>query len=188
MIFKFFAIMRILQENSAGVVIDIQERLLPHIHEGEKMLRNCLKLIEGLKILSVPVTITQQYTKGLGPTMPSIAEMFPDFKYIEKTTFSCCEEPAFSKEISLSGKKNYIICGIEAHVCVLQTCIDLIANGIVPVIVADCISSRKPEDKLIAIERMRQEGARITTLESILFELTRRAGSDVFKSISRLVK
>jgi nicotinamidase-related amidase len=180
--------MRILQEDSAAVIIDIQERLLPHMYDGEKMLRNCEKLIEGLKILSVPITVTQQYTKGLGPTQPSIVEKFSDFSFIEKTTFSCCEEPAFMENISLSGKKYVIICGIEAHVCVLQTCIDLIDGGFVPVIVADCISSRKPEDKFTAIERMRQEGARITTLESILFELTRRAGSEIFKSISRLVK
>jgi nicotinamidase-related amidase len=180
--------MRILHEDSAAVIIDIQERLLPHMYDGEKMLRNCEKLIEGLKILSVPITVTQQYTKGLGPTQPSIVEKFSDFSFIEKTTFSCCEEPAFMENISLSGKKYVIICGIEAHVCVLQTCIDLIDGGFVPVIVADCISSRKPEDKLTAIERMRQEGARITTLESILFELTRRAGSEIFKSISRLVK
>ena len=180
--------MRILQEDSAAVIIDIQERLLPHMYEGEKMLRNCEKLIEGLKTLSVPITVTQQYTKGLGPTRQSIMEMFSEFSFIEKTTFSCCGEPAFMDNISLSGKKNFIICGIEAHVCVLQTCIDMIDDGYTPVIVADCISSRKPEDKLIAIERMRQEGAIITTLESILFELTRRAGSDVFKSISRLVK
>ncbi|MGF1587503.1 MAG: hydrolase [Bacteroidales bacterium] len=180
--------MRILKEDSAAVVIDIQERLLPHMFDGEKMLRNCEKLIEGLKILSVPITVTQQYTKGLGPTQPSIMEMFTDFSFVEKSTFSCCGEPSFRENISLSGKKNFIICGIEAHVCVLQTCIDLIDDGFTPVIVEDCISSRKPEDKLIAIERMRQEGARITTLESILFELTRQAGSDIFKSISRLVK
>jgi nicotinamidase-related amidase len=180
--------MRILKEDSAAVIIDIQERLLPHMYDGEKMLRNCEKLIEGLKILSVPITVTQQYTKGLGPTQPSIMEMFSDFSFIEKTTFSCCGEPAFRENISLSGKKNIIICGIEAHVCVLQTCIDLIDDGFTPVIVADCISSRKPEDKSIAIERMRQEGALITTLESILFELTGRAGNDIFKSISRLVK
>jgi nicotinamidase-related amidase len=180
--------MRILKEDTAAVIIDIQERLLPHMYDGEKMLRNCEKLIEGLKILSVPISVTQQYTKGLGPTQPSIMEMFSDFSFIEKTTFSCCGEPAFRENLSLSGKKNIIMCGIEAHVCVLQTCIDLIVDGYTPVIVADCISSRKPEDKLIAIERMRQEGARITTLESILFELTRQAGSDIFKSISRLVK
>ena len=180
--------MRILREKTAAVVVDIQERLLPHIHEGDIILRNCLKLIEGLKILSVPVIVTQQYTRGLGPTVPSIIQMFPEFRYIEKISFSCCEEPAFKKEMDLLGKTDIIICGIESHVCVLQTCLDLLAGGRRPVVVEDCVSSRKPNDKHIAIERMRQEGACITTVESLLFELARVAGNETFKSISGIVK
>jgi nicotinamidase-related amidase len=180
--------MRILKEKAAAVVVDIQERLLPHIHEGDIILSNCLKLIQGLKILSVPVIVTQQYTRGLGPTVTSIVQMFPEFSYIEKKSFSCLEEPAFKDEITLLGKTEIILCGIEAHVCVLQTCLDLLEAGSRPVIVEDCISSRKLNDKQIAIERMRQEGARITTMESILFELTRLAGTETFKSISGVVK
>ena len=180
--------MRILQKETAAVVVDIQERLLPHIYEGEKILHKCLKLIEGLQILSVPIIVTQQYTKGLGPTESSVVKKFAEFNYIEKTSFSCFEEPAFKEEISIIGKQNVILCGIESHVCVLQTCLDLIDGGFRPVIVEDCVSSRRPNDKLIAIERMRQEGARITTLESLLFELTRCSGTEKFKSISKLVK
>ena len=180
--------MRILREDTAAVVVDIQERLLPHIHEGDIMLKNCLRLIEGLKILSIPVIITQQYTKGLGQTVPSVMQLFPEFSYIEKISFSCWEEPAFKKEIDLLGKTDIIICGIESHVCVLQTCLDLLANGKRPVVVEDCVSSRKPNDKHIAIERMRQEGASITTMESLLFELARVAGNETFKSISGIVK
>ncbi len=180
--------MRILQKETAATVVDIQEKLLPHMHDGRTMLQNCLKLIEGLHILSVPVIITQQYTKGLGSTDQSIIGKFPEFNYIEKTSFSCFEEPAFREEITILGKPDIIICGIEAHVCVLQTCLDLIDGGFRPVVVADCTSSRNPDDKLIAIERMRQEGARITTMESILFELTRNAGNELFKKISGLVK
>jgi nicotinamidase-related amidase len=180
--------MRILREAAVAVVIDIQEKLLLHIHDGEFILNNCLKLIEGLKILSVPVIITQQYTKGLGPTAPSIIKMFPEFRYIEKISFSCCDEPAFAKEIEQSAKENIILCGIESHVCVLQTCIDLLASGKRPVVVEDCVSSRKANDKIAAIERMRQEGAIITTMESLLFELTRIAGNDTFKRISGIVK
>ena len=180
--------MRILRKDTAAAVVDIQERLLPHIHEGDILLRNCLKLIEGLKILGIPVIITQQYTRGLGPTVPSIIQLFPEFSYVEKISFSCCEEPAFKKEIDLLGKTDIIICGIESHVCVLQTCLDLLAIGKRPVIVEDCVSSRKPNDKHIAIERMRQEGARITTMESLLFELVRVAGNEIFKSISGIVK
>jgi nicotinamidase-related amidase len=180
--------MRILKEETAAVVVDIQERLLPHISEGDTILKNCLKLIEGLKILSVPVIVTQQYTRGLGTTVLPIVQMFPDFRPVEKLTFSCCGEPEFEKEMTLLGKQNIILCGIESHVCVLQTCLDLLACGRRPVVVSDCISSRRQVDKQVAIERMRQEGAVITTMESLLFELTRAAGNETFKRISGIVK
>ncbi|TVR75085.1 MAG: hydrolase [Marinilabiliales bacterium] len=180
--------MRILQEDTAGVVIDIQERLLPHIHDHNNLLENCLRLIGGLQILSVPMIVTQQYTRGLGPTDRSVAGKFAGFSHIEKTAFSCCDEPAFIDEVARTGKKNIIICGIESHVCVLQTCLDLIACSYNPVVVEDCVSSRNPGDKVTAIGRMRQEGARITTYESILFELTRYSGTETFKKISQLVK
>jgi nicotinamidase-related amidase len=180
--------MRILQNEAVTIIVDIQEKLLPHIHDGEKILKNCQKLIEGLQILSVPFIITQQYTKGLGSTVLPVVQLFPEFNFIEKNTFSCFEEPGFRERVVSLNKQNVIICGIEAHVCVLQTCLDLLEGGFIPVIVEDCISSRKLNDKLIAVERMRQEGARITTMESLLFELTRKAGNDQFKSISRIVK
>ena len=180
--------MRILREETAAVVVDIQEKLLPHIHEGDIMLANCLKLIEGLKILSIPVMVTQQYSRGLGSTVPAIVQMFLSFSHIEKISFSCLGEEAFNKEIAHLGKSNIILIGIEAHVCVLQTCLDLLEAGKCAVVVEDCISSRKQNDKHIAVERMRQEGARITTMESLLFELTRVAGDDTFKRISGIVK
>ena len=180
--------MRIQLEDTAAVVVDIQERLLPHIYQWEQTLQNCLKLIDGLQVLTVPVVVTQQYTKGLGPTVAAIVNKITAFSHIEKNSFSCYGEPVFKNKLTSLGKKNVILCGIESHVCVLQTCLDLIEASYIPVVVEDCVSSRKPDDKTIAIERMRQEGARITTLESLLFELTRCAGTDTFKSISRLVK
>lgn len=180
--------MRIVQEETAAVVIDIQEKLLPHIHEKESILQNCIKLIEGLTILSIPIIITQQYTKGLGATVPSIVKKFPEFRFIEKISFSCYEEPVFKEQLSNLGKPCIILFGIESHVCVLQTCLDMLDAGLIPVIVEDCVSSRKPNDKRIAIERMRKEGAVITTMESLLFELTRCAGSEKFKGISKIVK
>ena len=180
--------MRILKDESVGVIVDIQEKLFPHMHDGDIILRNCQKLIEGMKILDVPMIVTQQYTQGLGPTLPAIVKLFPDFTYVEKISFSCCEEPFFNIGIQSLGKDDIILCGIESHVCILQTCLDLLADGKKPIVVEDCTSSRSPHDKHIAIERMRQEGARITTMESILLELTSSAGNEIFKSISAIVK
>ena len=180
--------MRILAEDSVGLVIDIQERLLPHIFKYEELLHKTKILIEGLNVLNIPILVTEQYRKGLGETVPMIADNIDSFQPMEKVSFSCCDDDPFSDRLKNSGKKNVIICGIEAHVCLLQTTIDLIESGYQPVVVEDCTSSRKMIDKFIAIERMRQEGAIISTYESILFELARISGTDQFKAISKLVK
>ena len=180
--------MRISRESCAGLVIDIQERLFPHMEGKDELLRKCLLLIKGLKILDVPLYLTEQYPRGLGPTLDAISETIGPLAAIEKATFSCCDEPEYQSALKNSARKTLIICGIEAHVCVLQTVVDLVSSGYTPVVVEDCISSRNPVDKQVAIQRMRAEGAVITTCESILFELTRVSGTDEFKAISRLVK
>ena len=180
--------MRILRENSVGLVIDIQERLVPAMEENEVLVENCSKLIEGLQILGLPLLVTQQYTKGLGETIAEIKSLIPDFQYIEKKDFSCLGEPVFAEKLALSGAKNVIICGIESHVCVLQTAIDLKEAGYNPVVVFDCVSSRSYDNVDLAAERLRYEGIMMTSMESILFELTRSAGNQGFKEISKLVK
>jgi nicotinamidase-related amidase len=180
--------MRLIKEHSAALIIDIQERLFPLIWEHEKLARNIPILIEGMKVLGIPVFVTEQYVKGLGPTVQPIAVTLGELKRHEKMAFSCCDDPSVMADIAISGKDTIIIAGIESHVCVLQTVIDLKHNGYRPVVVEDCISSRKENDKKIAVERMRQEGAIITTYESVLFELLRYSGTEQFKGISKLVK
>jgi len=180
--------MRILREKTIGLVIDIQERLVPVMEENEQFVENCSKLVQGLQILGLPILVTQQYTKGLGETIDEIKALIPDFQYIEKKDFSCLDEPVFAEKLALSGAKNVIICGIESHVCVLQTAIDLKAAGYNPVVVFDCVSSRSFDNIDLAAERFRYEGIMMTSFESILFELTRSAGAPGFKEISKLVK
>ena len=180
--------MRILRENTIGLVIDIQERLVPVMEESEQLVENCSKLIQGLQILGLPLLVTQQYTKGLGETIDEIKSLIPDFQYIEKKDFSCLDEPVFAEKLALSGAKNVIICGIESHVCVLQTALDLKASGYNPVVVFDCVSSRSFDNVDLVAERFRYEGIMMTSMESILFELTRSAGAPGFKEISKLVK
>ncbi len=180
--------MRILRENTIGLVIDIQERLVPAMEESEQLVENCSKLIQGLQILGLPLLVTQQYTKGLGETIDEIKSLIPDFQYIEKKDFSCYDEPVFAEKLALSGAKNVIICGIESHVCVLQTAIDLKAAGYNPVVAFDCVSSRSFDNIDLAAERFRYEGIMMTSMESIIFELTRSAGALGFKEISKLVK
>lgn len=180
--------MRILKESAIGVVVDIQEKLFPVIHNNEELEKNVKILIEGLKALKVPVIVTEQYKKGLGDTIGSIQTLVENNFHAEKIAFSCCDEPTFMEHVETSKKRFVIMAGIESHICLLQTAIDLKERGFYPVIIEDCVASRNPENKRIAMERLRQEEIIITSYESILFELCRFAGNDAFKTISKLVK
>lgn len=176
--------MRIEVEQTAALVIDYQEKLVPVMYEKERFLSNSVILLQGLNVLGVPMYVTQQYTKGLGTTISQIAKAVGTENYIEKISFSAYEQV---KEL-LKGKTYVIVCGIETHICVMQTVIDLKANGFVPVIVTDCVSSRKEVDREIALLRMQKEGAIVTTYESLLFELLKEAGTEKSKKIQRLIK
>ena len=176
--------MRIEREQAAAIVVDYQGKLVPVMYEHEELIRRSKILLEGLKILDVPMYITQQYTKGLGMSVDEIMEAAGTTEYIDKIAFTAYD----SVKWKLRGKKFVIVCGIEAHICVLQTVIDLKAAGYVPVLVADCIASRKEADKQVALERARQEGAIVTTYESLLFELLKVAGTDTSKAIQKLIR
>ena len=180
--------MRIFSNDTVALVIDIQEKLFPHIDNHKNLLANCKTLLSGLNVLNIPIVVTEQYPKGLGSTIKDIRHLVKDFNPIEKLSFSCCGEKKFLDVLHEHGKRNVIICGIETHVCVLQTVMDMIERGYLPVIIEDCISSRKSSDRETAIKRMAREGVIITTYESILFELCEVAGTDQFKQISKLVK
>ena len=180
--------MRILKEKTLLLVIDVQERIFPAIAEPDMLRRTIPLLIEGMKLLEIPVIVTEQYVTGLGPTIQEIATRITEVERIEKSSFSCCDEPRFMLDLASSGKDYVIIAGIESHVCVLQTAIDLQQNGYHPVVVEDCISSRNLNDKRIALERMNSEGVIVTTFEAILFELLRYSGGETFRAISKIVK
>lgn len=180
--------MRILKEDTMALVIDFQEKLMPVMDKAEALEVRTGILLKGLRTLEVPMLFTQQYTKGIGMTIPSLFEAAGEEKYFDKITFSCMDDEAIRNAVEAGGKKNVIVCGIESHICVLQTCIDLKEAGYTPILVVDCMSSRKESDKEIAILRAQQEGILLTTTEAILFELTRKAGNPIFKEISRLIK
>lgn len=181
--------MIIKRNDVVAVFIDIQEKLFPYIYENEKINNTLIKLIEGLKILHIPILVTEQYPKGIGKTLSSlINSLNEDYKPIEKMTFSCCKSDEFMNALKILNRKHIIITGIEAHVCVLQTVIELIENGYIPVIIEDAISSRTLANKLTAIERMKQEGAIISSYESILFELCETSGTEEFKALSKIIK
>ena len=180
--------MRINPEHSIVIAVDYQTKLVPPMSNPRELIHNSEILLKGCKVLNVPIIFSQQYTKGLGETIPEIAEILEGCPVYDKLTFSCWQDEAIRQAVRTSGRGTVIICGIEAHVCVLQTVIDLRADGYNVVLVEDCIDSRKGSDKATALKRASLEGAILTSYEALLFELTRIAGNDRFRQISRLVK
>ena len=179
---------RIDPSRTCAALVDVQQRLYPHMANKEHLEGKLKTLHSGLKALGIPIVVTEQYPKGLGHTIPSIQEQFGDITPLEKMAFSCADNQAFRDSLSELERDTVVIAGIEAHVCVLQTSMDLLDAGYRPVVVADATSSRSETDRDFAFRRMERSGVVLTTVESILFELCRYSGTDTFKSISKLVK
>jgi nicotinamidase-related amidase len=139
-------------------------------------------------VLEIPVLLTEQYPKGLGATIPEIKELLPDVKPIEKVCFSCCDNEAFCKSLESLKRKQVLITGIEAHICVYQTATALARKGYEVQVVSDCVSSREPENKAVAMQKMGAAGILPTSAEMALFELLKVAQGDKFKQISSIVK
>lgn len=179
--------MKIEREHTAAIAIDYQEKLVPAMRRKEELIENSSILLAGLCTLNIPLFLTQQYTKGLGATVDAIKNAAQTDEFVEKIRFSAYED-VLREHPSIQEKKFIILCGIEAHICVLQTAVELCAHGHIPVLVTDCISSRKDADREGAICRAQKEGALITTYEALLFELLGSAGTEESKKIQRLIK
>jgi nicotinamidase-related amidase len=179
---------RIARSGSALLLVDIQERLLPAISGKEQLLQNALRLAQSAALLHLPVFVTEQYPKGLGPTVPDLARAVAGFRPIEKLSFSAWEAPGLPEALRAKAISEIVLCGIEAHVCVAQTCLDLLDAGSRAFVVADAVSSRTEENRRIGLERMRAAGAILVSTEMILFELLERAGTQEFKQVQRLIK
>ena len=175
-------------ENTVLLLIDFQEKLFPVMHDKEKLLRNVVKLVKGIKVLEIPIILTEQYPRGLGPTIPEIKELIPEIKPIEKVCFSCCDEASFGEALGALKLMQVLIAGIEAHICVYQTAMALSREGYEVQVVGDGVSSRDPENKLVSLFKMGAAGVSPTTTEMALFELLKVASGDKFKQISNIVK
>lgn len=171
------------------VVIDAQERLVPAMSEPERVIKNISILVKAARELAVPTLVSEQYPKGLGSTLPEISDLLPaDVEPIAKTDFSCLDEPVFAEAFKAIDRDQTIICGVEAHVCVLQTAIGALTRGRNVFVVADACSSRAPSSAERAFDRLRDEGVAVVTTEMVVFEWLRRAGGPAFKTLSGLVR
>jgi nicotinamidase-related amidase len=167
------------------VIVDVQEKLLPAMSDGNTVVERCGLLIRGAQLLGIPVDVTEQYPKGLGPTVQSLAELVPDRP--AKLRFSAAATLPWASNLAENGRHQVVVAGIEAHVCVLQTALDLVAAGFDVHVPADAVTTRKPLDASIALQRMSGEGVTITTSEAVLFEWCETAEAADFKALSRLV-
>ena len=170
------------------VVVDVQEKLISHIWEREEMIRNIQILVKGLKILDVPILLTEQYPEGLGKTIPRIKDLLSGVSPISKMSFDCCGSKNFTERIDGLKRKQALLCGIETHVCIYQTAIGLRDKGYEVGVVADSVSSRTEGNKEIALQGMRDLGVGINSVESVLFELLKTAEGRKFKEILKLVR
>jgi nicotinamidase-related amidase len=172
-------------ELSCLLVVDLQERLMPAIHRADEVVANGVWLIRIAQRLNVPILASEQYPRGLGHTVAAIRELLPAEAFMEKTHFSCVAERECMRRIDACGREQLVVIGTEAHVCVLQTALDLRATGKEVYLVADGVSSRSPRDVELALERMRAAGVRIVSREMVAFEWLHQAGTDTFREISR---
>jgi nicotinamidase-related amidase len=170
------------------VLIDIQGKLWNVMVEKEALLDNLQKMVKGIRLLGVPAILTEQNPRGLGPTVPELTQLLPDIQPLPKFCFSCCQDSGFLKSLAALNRKQILVCGIEAHICVYQTALELLKNGYEVQVLVDGVSSRTAKNRDTALTRMQNEGAKLTTAEMALFELLRTAESPLFKELSRIIK
>jgi nicotinamidase-related amidase len=175
-------------DNTFLLLIDMQDRLYRAMHGKEELLENVRKLIMGMKAFGIPVVMSEQYPEGIGKTIPEVTELLPETPGIRKLSFSCCANSDCNAAIGATDRNQVLIAGVEAHVCVYQTAMDLLARGYDVQVVADAVSSRSLLNRDIGLQKMRDAGAAITSVEIALFELLRTAKSGKFRDISKILK
>lgn len=175
-------------DKTVMLLVDVQGQLAQLMYEKEKLFKSLETLIQGVQILEIPIIWMEQIPKNLGPTTESIAQLINNKTPIEKFSFSCCGESKFMEEFKALDRSQVLLTGIESHICVFQTGIDLLRQGCEVQVVADCVSSRTKENKEIGIQRIVQAGAQVTSVEMAFFELMRAAEGEKFKQIIKLIK
>ncbi|HWA45967.1 MAG TPA: hydrolase [Hypericibacter adhaerens] len=184
--------MLVQRERACLLIIDMQERLLPAMAGLEPLLHQAGILIRAAKRLDLPILVSEQYPKGLGPTDPALRGLLGnEVSPLPKTHFSCADDPGLKAELlalAEQGRDQAVILGVEAHVCVLQTALGLPQLGLAPFVVADAVASRRPESRQLALDRMARDGVEIVTTEMMLFEWLGQAGTPEFKELSALIR
>ena len=170
------------------IIIDIQGNLAQAMYEKENIFANNIRLIQGFKTFNLPIIFTEQIPQKLGKTLPAISQELQGIMPIAKETFSCWDDRNFTGQLEGLGRRHLVLTGIECHVCVYQTALDLMCNGYTVHLVTDAVSSRTRENRKVGIDAIRSAGAYLTSTEMVLFELLRTAADPMFKDIFKIVK
>lgn len=177
-----------LADNAALLVIDIQDKVMDLIKVKDELLKKILDAIRVAKIFNLSVVVTEQYPKGLGPTNEKVKELLPDMQPIEKLAFSGFRDPGLLETLQELGVTTLLVVGIETHICVMQTCLDALAAGFDVHIISDACGARSKANHKLGLKRITEEGAAISSLEMMLFEVADRAGTPEFKEAQKLIK
>ncbi|MCB2210175.1 isochorismatase family protein [bacterium] len=175
-------------KDAALVMVDFQGRLAEIVHRADLVTRNALRLVQGCQALEIPILPTLQVPEKLGPAIPELEDALSAEEFISKTAFSAMREPAFLTALQKTGRKQILLTGIEAHVCVLQTGLDLIDSGFTVHVLSDGVFSRTAENHDLALQRLHDAGATVSSVEIALFELIRTSNHPAFRTISKLIK
>ncbi|MDR1732051.1 MAG: hydrolase [Synergistaceae bacterium] len=180
---------RLRRENTVFLMIDIQERLLPSISGAEEIVQNSVRLVKAAETMALPLLWTEQYPKGIGPTVKEISSVLPaGASPFEKTAFSCCDEPGFMEKVRTFGRPSIVIFGIETHICILSTVMDLLKEGYGVVAVADACGSRNVRNHDIALRAVQSRGALVVPVETVVYQLLGVSGTPEFKTLLPLFK
>lgn len=175
-------------EDVTLLIVDIQGKLASLMHEKELLFGNVQKLVKGIQILGIPILWVEQNPQGLGPTIPEIAALLSDIQPISKMSFSCCENDRFLQALKTLNREQVLIAGIEAHICVYQTAVNLVDLGYAVEVAVDAVSSRNVTNKEVALQKMKDVGVGLTSVETALFELLKVAEGETFKQMLAIVK
>jgi nicotinamidase-related amidase len=174
--------------NTFLIIIDIQGKLWNVMYEKEALLENARRLVKGMQVLGIPIILTEQNPAGLGPTLPELMQLMPQVQPIPKFAFGCCQDTGFQQALNNIKRKQALICGIESHICVYQTTLELLRYGYEVQVVADVVSSRSVRNRDICLSRIQSEGGKLTTTEMALYELLQTAENPQFKEMLKVVK
>ena len=181
--------MKILGSGNTGViVVDVQEKLMPVMGRKERVINNIIKLLQLAKIFGLPVILTEHHVRWLGPTHPEVIEALPAYEPITKMHFNCCDVDAFNERLDSERFENVILTGVESHICIFQTCVSLIEKGYQVHVPQDAIDARTDENWKVGLDLMKRAGAFVTSTETVIYQILKKAGTKEFKKMLKLIK